>query len=355
MISRDTLKYFKSSLWLSAVGIALAIPLGYSIGGLNGILETVFIVSILSVLEVSLSFDNAVVNATVLKDMTPKWRHRFLTWGIAIAVFGMRLIFPLAIISLVVWIDPWSALLLAINEPQEYERIMTSAHVAISAYGGTFLLMVGLKYFFDREKQIHWIKKIEAPLTYLGRLEAFEIGLAIVILLVFYNVLPEGEGATFLTSGLWGLLTFIAVDGIGSFLKLPTKSALDPERASVGMFLYLEVLDASFSFDGVIGAFALTNNLFIMMIGLGIGALFVRSMTIMLVERETLSEYRYLEHGAFWAILALAAAMFGSTIVHIPEVITGLVGAVFIGFSFWSSVRHNKKLAPVSPTGEILR
>lgn len=343
MINRDTLKYFTGSLWLSALGLALAIPLGYSLGGLNGIVQTLFIVVVLSVLEVSLSFDNAVVNATVLKDMTPKWRHRFLTWGIAIAVFGMRLIFPLAIISLVVHIDPWSALMLAIREPQQYQAIMTSAHVAIAAYGGTFLLMVGLKYFFDHEKEVHWIKRIEEPLTYLGRLDSFAIGLTVVILLLFYKVLPEGDGLTFLTSGLWGLLTFIAVDGIGSFLNLPSKSVLDPERASIGMFLYLEVLDASFSFDGVIGAFALTNNLFIMMIGLGIGALFVRSMTIMLVDRNTLAEYRYLEHGAFWAILALAACMFGSTFTHIPEVITGLIGAVFIGFSFWSSVRHNKK------------
>ncbi len=343
MINRDTLKFFSSSFWLTGLGFALAIPLGYSLDGMNGILQTLFIVVVLSVLEVSLSFDNAVVNATVLKDMTPKWRHRFLTWGIAIAVFGMRLIFPLAIISIVVQIDPWSALLLAIREPQEYERIMSSAHVAISAYGGTFLLMVGLKYFFDHEKDVHWIKRIEAPLTYIGRLKSFEIGATVLILLLFYKILPEGDGTTFLTSGLWGLLTFVAVDGIGTFLKLPTKSALNPERASVGMFLYLEVLDASFSFDGVIGAFALTNNLFIMMIGLSIGALFVRSMTIMLVEKETLSEYRYLEHGAFWAILALATCMLISTISHIPEVITGLIGAVFIGLSFWSSVRHNKK------------
>jgi uncharacterized protein len=343
MVNRATLKYFTGSFWLSALGLAIAIPLGYSYGGLNGAIQTLFIVIVLSVLEVSLSFDNAVVNAVVLKDMTPKWRQRFLTWGIAIAVFGMRLIFPLAIIAIVAKINPWSALMLAVREPQEYERIMMSAHVAISSYGGTFLLMVGLKYFFDREKEVHWIKKIEAPLSYLGRLDAFEIGFTIILLLLFYNLLPSDEGMTFLTSGLWGLITFIAVDGIGSFLKLPTKSVLDPERASVGMFLYLEVLDASFSFDGVIGAFALTNNLFIMMIGLGIGALFVRSMTIMLVDRQTLSEYRYLEHGAFWAILALAACMYLSTLMHIPEVVTGLIGAVFIGLSFWSSVRHNRK------------
>lgn len=343
MMNRETLKYFSGSFWLTGLGLAIAVPIGYMYGGVNGIFRTLFIVVVLSILEVSLSFDNAVVNAVVLKDMTPKWRHRFLTWGIAIAVFGMRLIFPLAIIAIVAKINPWSALMLAIQEPSEYERIMTSAHVAISAYGGTFLLMVGLKYFFDREKEVHWIKNVERFLSYLGRLEAFEIGFTIILLLLFYKLLPGEDGATFLTAGLWGLITFIAVDGIGSFLKLPTQSAIDPERASIGMFLYLEVLDASFSFDGVIGAFALTNNLFIMMIGLGIGALFVRSMTIMLVDRQTLSEYRYLEHGAFWAILALATCMYLSAMIHIPEVVTGLIGAVFIGLSFWSSIRHNKK------------
>ena len=343
MINRDTLKYFSGSLWLSLVGLAVALPLGYFESGLKGAVSTIFIVLVLSVLEISLSFDNAVVNAVVLKDMTPKWRHRFLTWGIAIAVFGMRLVFPLAIISIVAQINPWSALMLAIREPREYENIMTSAHVAISAYGGTFLLMVGLKYFFDREKEVHWIKKVEAPLSYLGRLDSFEIALTVVFLLVFYRILPGEEGATFLTAGLWGLVTFVAVDGIGSFLNLPAKSAFNPERASLGMFLYLEVLDASFSFDGVIGAFALTNNLFVMMIGLGIGALFVRSLTIMLVEKDTLAEYRYLEHGAFWAILALAICMYFSTLFHIPEVVTGLIGAVFIGLSLWSSVLHNRK------------
>ena len=99
-------------------------------------------------------------------------------------------------------------------------------------------------------------------------------------------------------------------------------------RYQNGISIYLEVLDASFSFDGVIGAFALTHNLFIIAIGLGIGAMYVRSMTIMLVERGTLAEYRFLEHGAFYAIIALSVIMFVQPLMHIPEVITGLVGAV---------------------------
>ena len=149
---------------------------------------------------------------------------------------------------------------------------------------------------------------------------------------------------SFLVSGIWGLVTYVAVDGIGAFLKSPDETEqLDLNKASMGMFLYLEVLDASFSFDGVVGAFAVTNNLFIIMIGLGIGAMFVRSLTIMLVEKGTLAEYRFLEHGAFYAIGALALIMFMGTVEHIPEIITGLIGAALIALALWSSIRWNKK------------
>ena len=121
------------------------------------------------------------------------------------------------------------------------------------------------------------------------------------------------------------------------------KSTWAGAKGGLGAFLYLEVLDASFSFDGVIGAFALTQNLFVIAIGLGIGAMYVRSMTIMLVERGTLAEYRYLEHGAFYAIVALAVIMFIQPLVHIPEVVTGLGGATLIGISLLSSIRWNRK------------
>ena len=114
-------------------------------------------------------------------------------------------------------------------------------------------------------------------------------------------------------------------------------------RAGLASFLYLEVLDASFSFDGVIGAFAITKDVVIIMLGLGIGALFVRSITIYLVKHETLSAYRYLDHGAHYAVGALATIMMLSMHFHVPEVITGLIGILFISAGIWSSVRHNKR------------
>ena len=341
------MKYFKGSILLSLMGALCAFGVGhFYTGTVAGGLSALFLATVLSVLEVSLSFDNAVVNAIVLKKMTPLWQHRFLTWGIAIAVFGMRLVFPLALVGVMAEVNPIDALVLAATKPEEYAKIMLAAHVSIASYGGAFLMMVALKYFFDEAKEIHWLSVVERPIAKLGRVEAVSIGMTILFLYVFSTYQKPEESMTFLVSGLMGLLTFIVVDGIGAFLHSPDETnQLDLNKASMGMFLYLEVLDASFSFDGVVGAFAITNNLFIIMIGLGIGAMFVRSLTIMLVDKGTLAEFRYLEHGAFYAIGVLALIMFGGTIVHIPEVFTGLIGAALIGLSLWSSISYNKKHA----------
>lgn len=333
------MKYFKVSFVFTIVGILLAAWLGYSANGMTGLVQTVFIASVLAVLEVSLSFDNAIVNAIILKQMTPLWRHRFLTWGIAIAVFGMRLVFPVALVSIVAQIDPLAALKLAVFDPNEYASRMMSAHLEVAAFGGSFLLLVGLKYFYDENKDEHWIKFIEEPLSKLGRIETIEIALALVTLLVIMGFMPDDEKLRFIKSGMWGVVTYVAVDGLGSWLELSGQQQNDINRASAGMFLYLEVLDASFSFDGVIGAFAITQNLFIIMIGLSIGAFFVRSLTIMFVEKETLSKFAYLEHGAFYAILSLAMIMLLDPFFHIPEWVTGLLGAVIISISFIWSVK----------------
>jgi hypothetical protein len=342
---QNILKYFKGSILLSLVGGACAFGIGhFYTGTISGALSALFLATVLSVLEISLSFDNAVVNAIVLKKMTPLWQHRFLTWGIAIAVFGMRLVFPLALVGVMAHVNPIDALVLAATKPAEYAQIMLSAHVSIAAYGGAFLLMVALKYFFEETKDVHWVRIIEAPISKLGRMKSVEIALTLITLYVFSLYQHEHEKMTFLVSGIWGLVTYVAVDGIGAFLQSPDETEqLDLNKASMGMFLYLEVLDASFSFDGVVGAFAVTNNLFIIMIGLGVGAMFVRSLTIMLVDKGTLNEFRFLEHGAFYAIGSLAVIMFTNTVAHIPEVVTGLIGAILIGLSLWSSIRFNKK------------
>jgi hypothetical protein len=341
-----SLGYFRSSILVTAVGLGLGATLGWSATGtLMGILSTTFIVAVLAILEVSLSFDNAVVNATVLQEMSPIWRRRFITWGIAIAVFGMRIVFPLLIVAIIARIDPVSALIMATTDPERYSHVLSGAHVAVSAFGGAFLGMVGLKHFFDHEKNVHWIAIIERPLTRLGRIEAVELALLMLVLYLTSSWLTGHERVEFLVAGIFGLVSYIAVDGISAVLNVGSAVSGAVARSGAASFLYLEVLDASFSFDGVIGAFALSNNLFIIAIGLGVGAMFVRSLTIMLVEEKTLASYRYLEHGAFYAIIALALTMFVNTIRHIPEAVTGLIGATFIATAFVDSIRYNRRTA----------
>jgi hypothetical protein len=340
---KQTLSYFRWPFAFTVLGLVLTYWLGYqSTGTAAGALSFFLIGSILAVLEISLSFDNAIVNANVLRTMTPVWQQRFLTWGILIAVFGMRIIFPLAVVVIAAKIGPISAIVLAATEPQEYARIMDEAHIGITAFGGTFLMMVALNYFMDQSKEVDWIGTIERRLRSLASIRGLEIAVVLFAALILSSALPEHESATFLFAAVCGLVTFLAVELVAHFLDAEKEMQTAAAKGGFGAFLYLEVLDASFSFDGVIGAFALTQNLFLIAIGLGIGAFYVRSMTIMLVERNTLAEFRYLEHGAFYSVLALAIIMYAQSLLHIHELITGLIGAALISLSLYSSIQHNK-------------
>lgn len=340
----STLSYFKWAFIVTVIGLALGAGVGWAYTGtIPGTLSIFFICAVLAILEISLSFDNAVVNANKLKTMTPVWQRRFLTWGILIAVFGMRIIFPVLIVVVAAGVGPISALDLAINRPQEYAAIMHEAHLGIAAFGGSFLMMVALAYFFDKDKDVHWVKPIERRLASAADMRGVEITFVLLMIVLFTNLVGPERGWEFMTAAIWGLITFLVVDVARHMLDKADQALDAAAKGGMGAFLYLEVLDASFSFDGVIGAFALTQNLFIIAIGLGIGAMYVRSMTIMLVERGTLAEYRYLEHGAFYAIFILGIIMYCQTMVHIPEVITGLGGAALIGIALLSSIRHNKR------------
>jgi hypothetical protein len=341
------LKYYKGSIAFTLVCLAAATWFGWAqTGSIAGTASMLWIVVVLSILEVSLSFDNAVVNAKVLEGMDELWQRRFLTWGMVIAVFGMRVIFPLAIVAIAAGLGPVDAVRLSLEEPERYEAIVSGAHVGIAGFGGAFLAMVGLKYFFDSDKEVHWIKAIETRLSSFARIEALEIAVLLLALYLISLLLDPAEALTFIVAGMLGIVTFIAVEAISTVLELQdeTRAAAGlVVRSGLGGFIYLNVLDGSFSFDGVIGAFALSNNMVVIALGLSIGAMFVRSMTIMLVQKGTLAQYRYLENGAFWAILALGGIMLLSARFPIPEAVTGLIGAVLIGLSLWWSIRWRRR------------
>jgi hypothetical protein len=329
-----SLSYFTGSL----IFCALAMAGGYFIGGLQAAITVLF----LTLLETSLSFDNAVVNAGVLNSWDATWRKRFLVWGMLVAVFGMRLIFPLVIVGVAGHINPLHAIDLALYHPEEYSRILTSAHPQIAAFGGMFLIMVFFGFFIAKHKTEHWLRSIEKPLTRLGKMEAIEAALALAALILIANMLDEQIRISFIEAGIWGIITYIVIKGLNALISGDESTATQHiVKQGIGGFVYLELLDASFSFDGVIGAFAMTNNLFIITLGLGAGAMFVRSFTLLLVDSGTLTRYRYLEHGAFWAIGALAILMLIGVKWHISEIVTGLLGAALIAASLGSSILAN--------------
>jgi hypothetical protein len=337
------------------------------------------VVAILVVLEISLSFDNAVVNAGILKKMSAFWQTIFLTVGVLIAVFGMRLVFPVAIVAISAKMGPVKAVDLAVNQPDRYQQLVTDAHPSIAAFGGMFLLMIFLDFIFE-ERDIKWLGWVERPLAKLGKVDMLSVCIALVVLMVAsmtFAVHAHQHGGvhadkqeTVLLAGVAGLITYLVVGGLSSFFEnrleeeeereheaeleaeeeatrsgRPRPAVVLAGKAAFFMFLYLEVLDASFSFDGVIGAFAITNDIVLMALGLGIGALYVRSLTVYLVRQGTLDDYVYLEHGAHYAIGALAVILLVTIQYEINEVITGLVGVVLIAWSFTSSVRRNKAIA----------
>ncbi|NUS13714.1 MAG: DUF475 domain-containing protein [Streptomyces sp.] len=377
------LRTFGWSFGITAAGLALAGVLW----GWHGLA----IVAILSVLEISLSFDNAVINAGILRKLNAFWQKMFLTVGVLIAVFGMRLVFPIIIVAITAKLSPWEAVRVAINDHDRYEALVTGAHPAIAAFGGMFLLMIFLDFIFE-EREITWLGWLEKPLARLGKLDMLSVVIALVVLVIAGTTVATGvplhgghgtidKAETVLLAGVGGLITYLVVGGISGFFEdrleeeeeddedgaeeagaedgdgEPAKGAVEGKsgataaqvaglagKAAFFMFLYLEVIDASFSFDGVVGAFAISNDIFEIALGLGIGAMYIRSLTVFLVRKGTLDDYVYLEHGAHYAIGALAFILLATIKYDISEVVTGLVGVVLIGASYWSSVVRNRRL-----------
>ena len=303
---------------------------------------------VLLVLEISLSFDNAVVNARVLEKLNPAQQRFFLTWGLIIPVFGVRLLGPLLMVALAGGVGLGQAFDAAIHHPDHYRELLELAEPRILAFGGMFLLMVFLRYFFDEAKTLHWLGPLERRLSAAGRIEALEIALALVVLLLLVASLPGTLRGDVMVAGVIGLVLQLLSTSLAEVFG-------DEEQAGARLaaggglmsLIYLELLDASFSLDGTIGAFAITSNLALIMVGLGLGALFIRSLTLMLSRERALDQLVYLEHGAHYAIgalglLMLAGIWLGQQGVHLPEWVTGFIGVVLLALSLADSLRQRR-------------
>lgn len=335
---RQTLGFFKWSLLATAVGLVAA----WFYGGLGAAALT----GILILLEASISFDNATVNATVLRKMGRRWQTVFLTVGIAIAVFGMRVAFPILIVAFAVKLGVGEVVNQALNAQEEYARNVEKAIPIIASFGGMFLLLVFLEYFLDPEREMHWIGPVERALGRVGRVNAAPVTLALVVLAIASQLIRPEVRPDVLFSGLLGIVTHLIVSGITQLLDRVTQSRGQARTGLAGFasFMYLEMLDASFSFDGVIGAFAITTDIVIIALGLGVGALYIRSLTVYLVRRGTLLRYEYLAPGAHWAIGVLAVVLLVEIELPVPPWLTAVLGIGFIGAAFISSVIRNRRL-----------
>ena len=340
---QEFMKHHKGSVIFTVITMVLGFGYGmYLFGNVPQAMGVVFIMAVLSVLEISLSIDNAIVNAKVLAGMSEIWQKRFLTWGMLFAVFFMRLVFPILIVAIAGNIGMLEALQLAINDQDKYSEVLTSSHILIAGFGGSFLFLVALDYFFDVEKDVHWIAVIERTLSKLGERKSISIVITLLIMYGFYNYLPEADAMKFFIAGIFGIICHEIVKLVGDLMEAGREATSAVAKTGLASFMYLEILDASFSFDGVLGALVISKDIFIIAGGLAVGAFAVRSLTIQLVANGTLTEYKYLEHGAFYAILTLATIMFTSTIIHIPEIITGVLSIIFIAAGYYCSIREKK-------------
>jgi len=340
------MKHFRISFIVTFLCLGASGWWGYSHSGWSGALTALGVATILGIMEVSLSFDNAVVNASVLKTWDEFWQKLFLGVGIIVAVFGMRLLFPLVIVAQAADLGMLEVWNLALSDPKAYSAHLTAHHAEVAAFGGMFLLLVFLNFLLDDKKEMHWLGHIEEKIGSLGKVSSISVMIAIGALMGSLSLVAEAQKMVVLIAGMWGILIYVGVDTLSSLLEKEESEGKVGDlvkRGGIGAFLYLEVLDASFSFDGVIGAFAITSDVVIIMLGLAIGAMFVRSMTVYLVKKGTLDEYVYLEHGAHYAIGILAVIMLASMKFHVPELFTGLIGVAFIVASLWSSVKHRKQ------------
>lgn len=323
------LRFFGISLLITIAAILIAF---FELGP-----AAAYTTIVLIAIEIAFSFDNAIINAKVLERLSRLWQQLFLTVGMVIAIVGMRFVFPILIVMITAGLSWGSVIDLALYHPEQYGEYLAEAHTSIASFGGAFLLTLTLYFFIDEGKREHWLRRFESLLQKGGSvwLPPLLSALTVIILAQFAG----HEASTVLQAGLIGVVSYaglkLLIDSLGKLA--PKEQKIYSGWPAFFAFLYLQILDASFSFDGVLGAFAITDKVLLIVLGLGVGAIWVRSLTVYFVRHGTLNAYKYLEHGAHYAIFVLSVALLGSIYIEVPDAITGIVGLGVIGASFISS------------------
>lgn len=296
----------------------------------------------LSVFEAISSVDNAIINAEVLNTMGKRARRWFLTWGIFIAVFLVRGLLPFAIIwafntslsPLQILSAAWS------SDPLVMASIEKSAPILLVA-GGVFLLFLFLHWLFLEDK------KLGLPRTekfFMSKGVWFYAAVSVLLAVIAWFALQESNLMGF--GAVVGSSLFFITHGFKQNAEEQEKKLLSGTSAQsdLSKLFFLEIIDTTFSIDGVLGAFAFTLSIPLILIGNGFGAILVRQLTISNIEH--IKKYVYLKHGAMYSILVLGVVMIlHSFSFHIPQWVSPLATFIIIGFFFWKSKMHIKSLA----------
>jgi len=294
----------------------------------------------LAVFEIISSADNAIINAEVLSTMSAKGRRWFLLWGILFAVFVVRGFLPL----LIVWLTlPEFGFLGALtatfsSDPAVHRAIEGSAPVLLMS-GGIFLVFLFLHWLFLEQKEYGMI----GERFFYGKGLWFYAVASVILCLVVWFSLRIGSMLAF--GGVIGSTLFFITSGFKANAERTEKSLMQSSLTDLSKILYLEVIDSTFSIDGVLGAFAFTLAVPLILVGNGIGAVVVRQLTVGNIEN--IRRLRYLKKGAMYSILFLGIIMLVDAFgFEVPSWASPLLTFVTVGYFFVKSLRFLKRQTP---------
>lgn len=285
----------------------------------------------LSLFEIITSIDNAIINAEVLSGMSKKAQRWFLLWGFLFAVFIVRGLLPLVI----VWVaNPGIGMIEVFtaafsNDPKIAEAIEATSPLLLLA-GGVFLTFLFFNWLFLESKNFG----LKSERFFQAHGAWFFTTISILLTIIVWYALKISPMLGF--SAVVGSTMFFIIHGFRQFAEEQEKKLLGDNISDISKIAYLEVLDSTFSIDGVVGAFAFTFSIPLILIGNGLGALVLRKLTVSNIER--IKKYKYLKNGAMYSILLLGAVMILEALgFHIPHWLSPVGTFIVVGYFFWKS------------------
>jgi len=293
----------------------------------------------LCMFEIICSIDNAIINAEVLGTMQPKYRRWFLLWGILFAVFLVRGLLPL----LLVWfstpeLTPWEAFTAMFSDnPEVKEAIETSSPILLIG-GGTFLIFLFFHWLFLEEKEYG----LRGERYFFSKGVWFYAVVSILLMAIVWFAIERNAMMAF--GAVVGSTAFFIVHGFRQNAELQEQKLMGGDMSDISKILYLEVIDATFSIDGVLGAFAFTMSVPLILVGNALGAIAVRQITVGNIDR--IKKYRFLKNGAMYSILCLGIIMLVDSFgFHIPEFVSPVITFSVVGLFYLKSVREADRVA----------